>query len=492
MSDPVWINDFLQEENDNISAYERMIHQEFASYNYDRGFLLDNAKKIRAQLPGYKQLVEENPNYAYFDPATINYRPYNREYDPRFPPHYVNAYLEDSVASEYNVKLDNFYPLGVEIIGYSTTERVMDRKFSQPVKIGGFERLVPVSKTMAVPRGSKMIFFKVKGFEDRFSTPILPYPSAKNITPEQELFAKAGVPELPFIKLEGNKIQVSGIGNEVTEPLIIPEGYELVFEAGCELNFTNGSFLISKSPITMVGTENEPIRITSSDNSAMGFTILQADGQNRLDYVEFNGFNTLSYKGWNLTGAVNFYESDVDINEVSFTGNVCEDALNIIRSDFNVVNSTFSNTFGDAFDSDFCRGLVDHVNFDNIGNDAIDFSGSVVEINNCIITKIGDKGVSAGEGSTLTVSGTRVEGANIAYASKDNSLLSLDNCTANQVNFGLLAFQKKPEYGPGVIKTSGFNSKGAKTLFLIERYSKLTLNGTIIQGEGIKLAEMFY
>ncbi len=492
VSDPLWINDFLQEKNVEISRYEGLIQKEFIDYKYDRGFLLENAKKIRQLLPEYKNLVENNPDYASFDPLGINYRPYTKNYDSRFPTSYVNAYLQDSVASEYQVKLDNFYPLEIEVIGYGANENIMDKRFAVASVVGPFERVFPVTEVFNVPHGNKYVFFRVSGHDERFATPILPYRAAQNFTPEQELFSGAGVPDVPFIKIDQNKILVSGGKHVVNEPLIIPAGYDLVFEAGCEIDFLNGSFLISKSPVTMNGTRDNPIRIISSDSSANGFTVLQAEGHSYLNFVEFSGLNTLSYKGWTLTGAVNFYESNVDINEVLFTGNVCEDALNTIRSEFKVMNSTFTNIFGDAFDSDFCTGLVEKVNFDNIGNDAIDFSGSVVDIRDCLITKAGDKGVSAGEGSSLTVSGTRVEGANIGFASKDNSAIDLDNCTANQINYGLLAFQKKPEYGPASIKTHGFNADGAKTLFLIERFSKLNLNGTIIQGQGTKLADLFY
>ncbi len=492
LSDPLWINDFLQEKNNEISRYEGMIKKEFVDYKYDRGFILENAKMIRQLLPEYINLVKNKPDYASFDPLKINYRPYSNIYDPRFPASYVNVYLQDSIANEYRVKLDNFYPLDIEVIGYGANEKIMDRRFSEVSVVGPFKRIFPVSELFSVPPGNKYVFFRVRGHDERFATPILPYPAAQNSTPEQELFSGLALPDVPFIQVEGVQMLINSGKHVAYEPLVIPAGYTLVFEAGCEIDFRNGSFLISKSPIVMNGTKDNPIRIISSDNSANGFTVLQAKGHSYLNFVEFIGLNTLSYKGWNLTGAVNFYESDVDINEVLFANNVCEDALNTIRSEFIVMNSNFTNTFADAFDSDFCTGLVEKVKFNNIGNDAIDFSGSVVDIKDCLITKAGDKGVSAGEGSTLTVYETRIEVANIGFASKDNSAIVLDNCSANQVNYGLLALQKKPEYGPASIKTSGFNSDGAKTLFLIERFSKLNLNGTIIQGNETKLAELFY
>ena len=101
-----------------------------------------------------------------------------------------------------------------------------------------------------------------------------------------------------------------------------------------------------------------------------------------MEHVVFKNLNTLDYKGWTLTGAVNFYESDVNITNTLFYRNQCEDALNIIRSEFILDNSSFEYIYGDAFDSDFSNGSLLNTEFKNIGNDAIDFSGSTIHIEN--------------------------------------------------------------------------------------------------------------
>ena len=492
ISDPVWVNDFLLSVEDDISKYENMIRQEFEYYTYDRGFLLENARKIRIELPYFKEILEKNMNYAAFDPDKVKYLQYSEKYDPRFPEYYVNAYLSDSSAQEYIIHIDNYYPREIELTGFGASYEIMDGSLSKPLSVNSYKNRQPESVKLNVGIGSKYIFFRVKDKDSKFAVAINQYPEPRNSSPQQELFYNAGVPDLPFVRMDGNKILFEKGQNVVNQPLIIPTGYELVFEAGCELDFINSSFLISKSPVVMQGEEGNPVKILSSDNSAGGFTVLQAGMLSSLDHVVFSGFNTLDYNGWKLTGAVNFYESDVNINRVVFEDNVCEDALNIIRSEFEVINSRFSNTFADAFDSDFCEGLVEGVEFQNIGNDAIDFSGSIVEIRNCQINQAGDKGVSAGEKSTLSVFETTVEGANIGFASKDQSKLTLDNCSANQTNYALVAFQKKPEYGPGNIKATGFKADGAKTLYLIERFSKLNLNGTIVTGEETGVANLFY
>ena len=83
--------------------------------------------------------------------------------------------------------------------------------------------------------------------------------------------------------------------------------------------------------------------------------------RSELAHVTFENMNTLDYKNWTLTGAVTFYESEVKIRKCSFVKNHCEDALNIIRSGFDINGLVIGETFGDAYEpqpTKFGRQLV--------------------------------------------------------------------------------------------------------------------------------------
>ena len=77
-----------------------------------------------------------------------------------------------------------------------------------------------------------------------------------------------------------------------------------------------------------------------------------------------------------------------------------------------------SNTFADGFDADFCEGLIDNLSIEDTGNDAIDFSGSVVNIKRMDIHRAGDKGISVGEEAHVNVASAYINGANIGVCSK--------------------------------------------------------------------------
>ena len=77
----------------------------------------------------------------------------------------------------------------------------------------------------------------------------------------------------------------------------------------------------------------------------------------------------------------------------------------------------------------------------------MDISGSDVKAKNIFLKDIGDKGISAGESSSLDVKGSTISDVNIAIASKDKSNLKASDIDINNANIGFTVFQKKEEYG---------------------------------------------
>ena len=113
-------------------------------------------------------------------------------------------------------------------------------------------------------------------------------------------------------------------------------------------------------------------------------------------------------------------------------------------------------------------------------------------ISNCTINNVVDKGISGGENSHLKVRNCTVSGAKIGVASKDQSVVDIKQSELNNVTYGLVAFQKKPEYGAGTIKAQNIKLKKYLFMHLIEEKSMLDLNGKEIFGKEPKVAERFY
>jgi hypothetical protein len=160
-----------------------------------------------------------------------------------------------------------------------------------------------------------------------------------------------------------------------------------------------------------------------------------------------------------------------------------DDALNIIRSEFIINRSVFSQTYADAFDADYSKGNITNSQFFNCGNDGIDVSGTRAAIENVFINQAGDKGISVGENSHVEVRDVEIRKAKIAVAAKDISRIDFTNNIIADCATGIAVYQKKPEFGPAEINITKLDSRNVAQVYLVEEDSSLTIDGISLKGD---------
>lgn len=484
-----YVSSILSQFKFGIKNNEALIQKEFPDYKYDYNFLVNNALAIRKALPDFKQKVEKN-YFTFIDRVdTAKQKVYNPKYVKNLPSYFITAYRE----GKNEIHITNYYPADIEFVGISNNQKLITDIFKPKILLQSYNNPLHDIIIKVDTSNIQYLFFIVKGKADICNIPIFQWQSPRKYNPQQELTENNNFKTNPIFHIVKKNILVVKAGKyTIKKSIIIPSGYKIVFKAGANLNFINKSFFLSYSPVFMQGKRENPITIQSTDRTAMGFTVLQAKQKSFIKDAVFEQLNTLNYNNWNLTGAVTFYESDVEITSSLFNDNNCEDALNIIRSNFFVHNSSFDNIFADAFDSDFSKGRVLKTFFSNIGNDAMDFSGSNIFIDDCEIKNASDKGVSGGEKSKLTITNVNVLNSNIAFASKDESFLNIASSHISNCNYGIAIFQKKPEYGPAIVKINKFKHTNINTLYLIEKKSKLILRNKTIFGSEKNVVKKLY
>ena len=156
--------------------------------------------------------------------------------------------------------------------------------------------------------------------------------------------------------------------------------------------------------------------------------------------------NILFNLNYNLMGSINFFNSEVIFDKVSFERICSEDALNIVSSDFKIINSKFIENCSDSIDIDFGSGEISDTYFYNIGNDAIDFSGSNVNVKNIKLNNVGDKLISVGEKSNINILNILGTDSFVGIVSKDGSITKINNVNLKNMKIGLAAYIKKNEY----------------------------------------------
>jgi hypothetical protein len=222
----------------------------------------------------------------------------------------------------------------------------------------------------------------------------------------------------------------------------------LTLEPGTELLFAENAYLIVQGAFNAVGNADARIIMSASGQSWKGLYVMADSAPVRLRFVDISSTNALADGLLELTGAVTFYRADVELDDVTIRDTVAEDALNLVHSSFVLNNVVINGTRSDALDVDFSSGRINNSTFTAVGGDAVDFSGSQVIVAGVSITDVHDKGVSAGEGSTLEVVGGLIADVGVGVAAKDGSQVSIRGTHFGTFRLStLMAYIKKNFYG---------------------------------------------
>lgn len=274
--------------------------------------------------------------------------------------------------------------------------------------------------------------------------------------------------------------------------LFIPSKYHIVVAPDFHLDFTNEASIISYAPLTAIGTAAKPIRFFSKDTTGGGIFISSTAEKSVLEHTTFTNLSIPQVGNWSLSGSVNFNEATVDISNCIFKNNRSEDALNIIRTSFTMDSTRFVNTYSDAFDGDFVEGSITNSTFVNSGNDGIDVSGSNLTLAHIVIENPSDKGLSAGEGSTMTGNNIKVNGGEIGVVSKDLSTITLTDVTIENTRLGIACFQKKTEFGPGIVNLKRLQFIGNEVPYLIAENSDLIIDDVVKLDKSANVIDKMY
>jgi hypothetical protein len=284
--------------------------------------------------------------------------------------------------------------------------------------------------------------------------------------------------KFPFVKLDNGTVTFEGAQITLDRMLFVPPEKRLVLNAGQTIDLRNGASLVCRSAIEVNGTEDSPVRLVSTDSTGHGLVVLGGKERSKVNYLVCDNLGEVHSGIYALTGAVTFYESDVDFYGCSFLNNRSEDGLNLVRSDSSIVKCIFSGTYQDAFDSDFCTGYFEDCYFELTGNDALDISTSNFRVLNCKFKDIHDKALSIGEASTAYIENIDVENAQIVVGAKDSSTVTGKNIKGKNTFIGYAAYQKKPEFGHSRGELENFILAGRQDFdYLIEKDEVLVLNG---------------
>ncbi|SHF73673.1 Right handed beta helix region [Mariniphaga anaerophila] len=482
-SDPLYVENVVRQYTHQADSLSGLIRQEFPYYHFNFDFIRSQARLVRENLSNIENNVQRL-NSAF---RQINYEKFRNQYTTEVGSN-ITPWLVQAFYNKGNRTMDvlNYHGGEVSVVGVLVADNLPE-SFSPNVKLPAYDGVNPGKATISVQGEPNKILFNAGG--KMLESDVSHWAFSDEISSRQRLMNSANE-----AKLTESSDSIIFDGKYVfNSDVYIPANKKVVFLPGTQIDLVNGAGFFSFSAFYSMGEEKRTVEFFSSDKSSQGVHVLQASERSILKHTRFYRLGSIRKGGWQTPSAVTFYEADVDFSYCTFEANVdCDDALNVVRSDFFAKNCRFIDTFADAFDSDFCTGRVLDCEFVNMGNDAIDFSGSRVFISGCTMFEISDKAISGGENSQLTVKNCKVNKATIGVAAKDLSSVEIEGSEIRKTVYAFVAFKKKPEYGSASISAENVRLKGNLTFHKIEEGSLLKVNGTEIFGREKKLALKLY
>lgn len=314
------------------------------------------------------------------------------------------------------------------------------------------------------------------------------YAPGKDVRPQYAHIALAGAPGV-VVDDNGKRVVFTGDAPiEVESEIVVAKNWKLVIDRGADIRMRRGGLLRVEGDLNIRGTAAERVRISVQshvDEYGREYWggLLVYKGRLNMEHVDVTGIQSVSLRNRQdfrgLTGCVTVYKGEAVIRDVAYDNLQCEDALNVIHSPLTVIErSTFKDSAFDAFDSDFSTVVIRDTDFDTIGNDAVDISGSKLETYGGSFEHIGDKAVSVGEESSAEIRNITVSDAQLGVVAKDKSDALVENARFEDIRQEVYsAYIKKPEYGPAKITVKGSQVMEVASLYKREEGSHVVIDG---------------
>ena len=282
----------------------------------------------------------------------------------------------------------------------------------------------------------------------------------------------------------------------VKKPIIIPDGFDLIINEGTSLNMLANTYIFVKNgTVKFNGSENKPININSINDDILwnGIYINSDAFKNKksvLKNVNISNFTYFDNKNIQLTGGLNFINSNADLSNIQISKSFAEDAINFVNSKFNLNSIKIDEAISDGIDVDFGEGNIYGSKFTKIGGDAIDFSGSNIFLEDVVMKNIKDKAISVGEKTIVNGKNLSISNAWIGIASKDSSDVTIENVVVTNCGlYDFATYQKKSYFSGASMKVANSNSCNKP---LSQLGSNLIIDGIEIEEEKIDIKKKLY
>jgi hypothetical protein len=470
LTEPGWLEAFWAREDSALALREAWIREGEPDYRYDRGFLAGRAATLREHL-----LAGPCRPDTFRDRYWSNVLE-ERERLPLRPDVSVMAW-----AGPDSVWVENAHHRPVTVLAYGPGWAY--REELEPRTLAAQEGYGPPPRVAFGRRpglSARRVFVREAGTDTVVAIPVAPFAAPSRRVPREALQTRA-FPESGVWRLSGTV--------RLDRRVRVPPGGRVEAAPGPRLMLGPGAGLVIESPAAWLGTAEAPVRVEGRPGNH-GLLFLDSV---RWRHVETDGLEAPATADWTLTGAVTMAGPSADLAHVRLDAGRAEDAINLVRTRYRILDLSVHNAASDAVDIDFGGGTVADLRVTGCGNDGLDVSGTELDLEGLRVTGAGDKALSLGEASRVNARDLDLRGATVGVSVKDGSRVGLDGLRLADCRIGLVAVRKKPRYALPRAVVGAWTAERVERPWLVEAGATVRVDGRVIPGRAdVDLAELGY
>lgn len=450
---------------------------------------LDSVLEIHQDEYNYlmKKIHSHNPFYLYpIDLLYKNQETMRNKIYPATPG--INAFIGELTDNEIILDFQNRIDLPIEIHHVKYGNRILDQ--NKQILLKPKYKAYGVKEAFAFkfnnPTDDKLfstdslyVYYSILGINKYYETPVFKKTmSSKDFNSLVPTKKTGNLDSFEFLKIENKQIYLTQPTCQIEKDMVIPKGYVFNISPGTKLDLINASKIISYSPLSFMGGIDNPITIYSSDSTGQGIVVLNTKKESHLSHVQFNHLSTIVSDQWKLKGPITFYESPVNFDNCVFEGNLSgESMLHLIRSEFSISNSSFTETFASALRVDFGNGTIDNTNFKGINKKGISAIGSTIDVNRIKIEGAGVVGIAVDQNAKITTTNSLIANRSIGVLARNNAVFVIENSTIDSCQVGFGGYVSNKAYSAGRLVLKGNRIENTATNYVFQKGFTLVNNG---------------
>ena len=265
----------------------------------------------------------------------------------------------------------------------------------------------------------------------------------------------------------------------ITQTKTYPKHISLTILPGTTMRLGEGVSIFCYGKVNAKGTHERPIHFEAIDSGkAWGVFTLQGEGSSGsvFEQCTWEGGSEAKENLIYYGGMVSMHGiDDLTIKNCAIGRNYLgDDAMHLAYcKNFIIEGCSFDQARSDALDVDISSGKVVLSRFMNSGNDTLDLMTSDIWVDQCVFTRAGDKGISIGEKSKLTVDGCVFQNCKVGMEVKDGSVVALKTNVFRHCGTAINLYKKNWRYGGGgILKADNVYAVDCGTNLKKDKHSK--------------------